>query len=490
MSNDARGNYAAGTGEIIADLPKVIANYPILIWGYDPCDSNSICRLGLGPSDQKVTGVRKGYPQYKKFPKRFLFSEDEDWASLDFERLGTFQMSPDEFVDLVNRAGVDSALLPRAYSPKSPNKLKIKTPYEWEEEDLLSLQANNVDLFNTDFSNKLINLFSQCKDKLQDLLIQRGMALWSHQPDTSFSFHPTTGEIEICHGERFLAQSTPAIENSDPSPINWDGLHLSGLQIKSAVLMDSSMVGVQLKGANMKSSNLKGSILREANLGLLDMEIQTDLSEANLSEADLRKTNFSVAILMDATFSKSNMTEANLSGADLTRANLTECNLTDAIIEIGEREDPAILDKANFTGANLTRVNCKKAIMYETVLSNAILHSADLSGVEGFANFSRSILRDAILQEASLADSDFSNADLQRANLNNSNLSGAIFENAILDHATLKGANMKYADLSGASMRGVDLSTSNLTDAIYNTSTVWPEGFSPQDARATLLTDE
>ncbi|MAA79001.1 MAG: hypothetical protein CL916_07045 [Deltaproteobacteria bacterium] len=493
MSNDERGNYAAGTGEIIAGLPKVIVNHPALIWGYDPCENNTICRLGLGPSDQKVTGVRKGYPQYKRDPKRFLFGEEDSWSFMDFEELSTFSISTEEFIDLAQRAGLPSTSLPRTYCPNSPNRLRIKAPKEWSEIDILNLDTYTELMFHGDFLSQINNIYLQCKDKLQEQLIQKGMPLWSDQPDKSFSFHPTTGEIEICHGERFVPmhkQESSTYAPSTQTIVNWDGLNLRGLHIKSASLRNTSMVRTLLQGANITSANLEGSVLREANLGIFKGDFRTELTEANVSGADLTEINLTEASLIQANLSKSNLTFANLSGADLTRANLTESNLTNAIILEGESGYRAILDEADCTNANLTRVNCQKATMSETILVDATLNFANLSGVEGAINFCGAKLCDANLQDANLECSDFTNADLQRTNLCNSILSCAIFQNAKLDKAILKGADLSFAELSGASLQDVDLSTTNLNQATYDASTVWPVGFSPQEAKATLNTEE
>jgi len=45
------------------------------------------------------------------------------------------------------------------------------------------------------------------------------------------------------------------------------------------------------------------------------------------------------------------------------------------------------------------------------------------------------------------------------------------------------------AALTGADLREANLSDANLTEACYDISTTWPEGFDPVAARAVLVED-
>jgi uncharacterized protein YjbI with pentapeptide repeats len=90
-------------------------------------------------------------------------------------------------------------------------------------------------------------------------------------------------------------------------------------------------------------------------------------------------------------------------------------------------------------------------------------------------------------------------ANLKGTNLNGANLSQAYLAWAYLNEATLEGTNLSDADLAGASLQGTDLSEANLAGANltranligaslagarYDSRTVWPEGFEPQDCGA------
>ena len=73
----------------------------------------------------------------------------------------------------------------------------------------------------------------------------------------------------------------------------------------------------------------------------------------------------------------------------------------------------------------------------------------------------------ANLSGLSLRDTDFTDASLGGANLSGADLSGSILWDANLCGAVLSGAQLERTFLAGAR---------------YNQGTVFPEGFSPNDA--------
>ena len=85
----------------------------------------------------------------------------------------------------------------------------------------------------------------------------------------------------------------------------------------------------------------------------------------------------------------------------------------------------------------------------------------------------------ANLQNANLRDTDLSGADLIGANLRGADLrdtklQGADLQGANLSGARLQGADLGYANLGGAKLRG----------AIWDSTTKWPKGFTPQLSKA------
>ena len=120
------------------------------------------------------------------------------------------------------------------------------------------------------------------------------------------------------------------------------------------------------------------------------------------------------------------------------------------------------LEVDTLVGANLS---CQR-------LNWTYLPSADLRR----ANFSRSILNGSNLSRANLCGVNFEKTSLMYANL-----TGADFADAYLGGAWLAGAHLQGADLRFAVLEGT-----KLRFARYDETTLWLEGFNPQEAGAKL----
>ena len=79
------------------------------------------------------------------------------------------------------------------------------------------------------------------------------------------------------------------------------------------------------------------------------------------------------------------------------------------------------------------------------------------------------------LYQVDLRGSNLKRANLERANLREANLQGSDLQGAYLERANLEGANLKDAILEGAYLKG----------SIYNSDTIFPEGFSPESREMT-----
>lgn len=119
----------------------------------------------------------------------------------------------------------------------------------------------------------------------------------------------------------------------------------------------------------------------------------------------------------------------------------------------------------------------------------ADLASADLSG-QWFRRyvFVCASLRLATLRRVNILWSDLRWADLRGATLQDSSIAASD-----LRHADLRGADLRHARLGvaqgNAGWRGCNLEHAQLKDADlrglrYHSETIWPHGFSPDDAGA------
>jgi hypothetical protein len=78
--------------------------------------------------------------------------------------------------------------------------------------------------------------------------------------------------------------------------------------------------------------------------------------------------------------------------------------------------------------------------------------------------------------------------NLARTDLRGADLSEAHLEEALLAYSCLAEAYMDGAHLEGAVLTGSDLAAASLHDAIYDRTTVWPDGYDPGPEGAKLVT--
>ena len=154
----------------------------------------------------------------------------------------------------------------------------------------------------------------------------------------------------------------------------------------------------------------------------------------------------------------------------------------------------ANLGYADLTGANLAGATLVNAILTRANFTSADLTNANLTGAYlAVVNLTGAYLTGANFNKAKILDSDLTSANLTGANLINAiydsntiwpagfsyQTSGAIGPNAILTNANLSGFPLSGVDLTGANLAGA-----NLTNAIYDSQTIWPVGFSYQKSGA------
>ena len=133
------------------------------------------------------------------------------------------------------------------------------------------------------------------------------------------------------------------------------------------------------------------------------------------------------------------------------------------------------LNREGVSNINLSRANLKGAFLIEINLQKAFLIGAELQEAYLFM---------ANLSEADLRSANLHNANLEEANLRGANLHNVNLGEAKLIAADLTGANITDTDLWAADFTGANLSRANLRGAIYNETTLWPEGFNPESAGA------
>lgn len=122
---------------------------------------------------------------------------------------------------------------------------------------------------------------------------------------------------------------------------------------------------------------------------------------------------------------------------------------------------------AALTGALLSSCRMQHARFCDGQLRGVYFGYAELR----WADFQRADLREAHFREASLARSNFDRANLDGANFARAELTSASFIGARLTNANFWGANIRGANFNGASMVNC-----NMTDTIFDETTIMPSG--------------
>jgi formylglycine-generating enzyme required for sulfatase activity/uncharacterized protein YjbI with pentapeptide repeats len=274
--------------------------------------------------------------------------------------------------------------------------------------------------------------------------------------------------------------------------------------------------GVNLSGASFTwdsyfdSSNLTDANLSRGNFSGLKFQ-STNLTGADLTDANLSRAWFNSSTIWPEGFDFLNSGawgpgvdfsnrywQLKALGKDLSGANLSGTSFTwDSYFDYSNLTD-ANLSRGNFSGLKFQSTNLTGADLTDANLSRAWFNSSTIwpegfdflnSGAWGpgvdFSNRYWQLkalgkdLSGANLSGTSFTwDSKFESTNLQNANLRNGN-----FRNLNFKWTNLAGAFLEGADFNGATFNG----GTNLTGAVYSTSTTWPVGFDPVAAGAILV---
>ena len=203
--------------------------------------------------------------------------------------------------------------------------------------------------------------------------------------------------------------------------------------------------------------------------------------------AGLPKSELVQAIHDGPSVNGHDLSKVDLSGVNLARANMTGVRLDGADLS-GAYVQGVIARDASFAGANM-----RDAALPGGSLAGASFRGTDLRATNlcwahlEDANLFEVNLAGAQLFEAKLAGVNMKDADLTGAKLESAELSGARLPGALLTNAVLHSANCRGADLTGADMRrcdlrgtvlvGATLVNAQLEGAVYDDSTVFPDGY-------------
>lgn len=197
----------------------------------------------------------------------------------------------------------------------------------------------------------------------------------------------------------------------------------------------ANLQGAQLASADLRGAALSNGDLRTANL------TNADLSDADLAGTDLRDANMTVAKLDYV-----DLRGATIGGDLGYGMSLLEANMT-GTVWVDPALDEVVLSRANLSSVDLSGLNATEVYAFETSFRNAMLDGSYLAMVANDADFSGASLRGAVFERI-----DDTPTSLTGARLVAADLSGAVFSRSfpLLPGIDVSGANFSRSVLRDA----------------------------------------
>jgi len=186
---------------------------------------------------------------------------------------------------------------------------------------------------------------------------------------------------------------------------------------------------------------------------LQELDVTDFLKRYKDGERDFPYINLSNAKLHGVVLNGIKLEYSKLNGVDLSRAIIT----IDSAYSISANLSHADLSDANLSYAHLSGTYIRRALLSRANLSNARLYHSTLCGT----NFSRANLRCADLERSKLSNCSFHSADLRGADLYNTKLRSVCLKKAFFDKKTIFPKGFSYQDAKEAGMIFLEIDYEN-----------------------------
>lgn len=140
----------------------------------------------------------------------------------------------------------------------------------------------------------------------------------------------------------------------------------------------------------------------------------------------------------------------------------------------------------SLVGVNLDKIGLHRAILESMDLHNTSFVGCDLRG----AFLANSNLSRCNLSEASLITSYLMRANLKGAVLRNCRAMFCNFTDANLDEVDVQNADFSDCNLCGTVMTCINISSAKFTNAVYDSLTIWPSSFDPNEVGCIKNSDQ
>lgn len=154
------------------------------------------------------------------------------------------------------------------------------------------------------------------------------------------------------------APATPAVQSTDYSDQDLDGVDFCGAQLQGARFCGASLKGARFVGAHLDDADFFGADLTGANLA------RAQAPRANFGGAQLDDVDAPALSAPDAVFTRATLQGANLQNATLTRSRFQHCDLTRATFHSAD------ITEADFTACVLNQANFEHAQLDDAIFRN------------------------------------------------------------------------------------------------------------------------
>ena len=158
-----------------------------------------------------------------------------------------------------------------------------------------------------------------------------------------------------------------------------EDVSLEGIGLYGADLSRADLSGLQLARAEMFESHGRDAVFRQANL------VGAELDAGDFSGGVFQGANLQNASLDTGTFAEAKFVQANLQGAFCYGSDFTGASFYRALLQAADFRKTILKDAtltlANLTGVNLGQADLSRARLISTQVADADLRSANLTGV-------------------------------------------------------------------------------------------------------------